>query len=219
MVQVLLSIGLILLILVISEKLWRTKHFRGERARKFIHIAAGVFIAFWPFFMSFGTIQLLSIAMLMVVLASRQFNIFKGIHGVRRHSIGDVLFPVSIGLVASITTSEWVFAAAILHLGLADGLAAVVGDRAAKKNRYKVFGETKSFNGSLTFWILSVLIISLVVAVSPNSASSYGLALILLLPVMATFFENVSVRGADNLTVPILVAVLLNQFVQMGLLY
>jgi len=200
-----------------SESLWRREQLRGERARKFIHIAAALVISIWPFFMSFRAIRFISVAMVAVILLSRWFNIFKGIHSVERRTMGDIFFPASVFVIAMITSSDWVFMAAILHLGLADGMAAVVGDRALKY-RYKVFGESKSLAGSFTFWVFSVLITGFVVAFGPLHFVGFGPTILLLLPIAATAVESISVRGTDNLFVPLLVAAVLNQFVQIGLL-
>lgn len=211
MTDVLLGISPVFILLVMSEYLWRTKRLRGERARKLVHVAAGIFIAFWPWFMSFRTIQLLSIGMIVVVLLSRAFNIFQGINGVRRRTVGDVLFPITVAIIAGIAASRWVFAVALLHLGLADGMAAVVGDRLGKKNRYKIFGEVKSIAGSLTFFGFSVLIMIGVVVFGPPVFKEFYAPIIVLLPVMAVSIENLSVRGTDNISVPLLVAIMLNQ--------
>ncbi len=215
MADVILGISPVFLLLVMSEYLWRTKRLRGERARKLVHVAAGTFIAFWPWFMSFRTIQILSMGMIAVILLSRVLNIFQGIHGVRRRTVGDILFPVTVALIASIAASEWIFAVAMLHLGLADGMAAVVGDRWGKNNRYKIFGEIKSVAGSLTFLSFSVLIMVGFVVFGPAVFREFYWQLLILLPLIATCVENLSIRGTDNIFVPLFVAMILNQVAEL----
>ncbi len=218
MADVFLGIGPVFLLLVVSEYLWRTKRLRGERARKLIHVLAGTFIAYWPWLMSFSMIQILSVGMIAVVLLSRVFNIFQGIHGVRRRTIGDVLFPVTVAIIAGVAASDWIFAVAMLHLGLADGMAAVVGDRFGKKNRYKIWGEAKSVAGSLTFLGLSVLIMGCLVLFGPALFKDFYWQLIVLVPLIATSVENLSVRGTDNIFVPLFVTLILNQIAELGML-
>lgn len=201
------------MVIVLSESMWRRKNLRRERARKLIHIAVGVFAAFWPFFLPLYIIQTFSLAMLVTVLLSRQFNIFGGIHSVRRQTYGDVLYPIAIGLVATFAASPWIAAAALLHLGLADGMAAVVGDRSAKKSRYKVNGQIKSIPGSLTFLIFSFLILAGLLQFMPAGIKDFDLALALLLSLAATATENLSSKGTDNLFVPLLIVTVLNQFI------
>ncbi len=210
MLMTFLSILLIFILLCISESLWRAKLVTGERGRKLVHITVGSFIAFWPFFMSFHTIQLLSLAFLAIVLLSQKFHIFHAIHAVKRRTWGEVLFAVSIGMIASLTTSEWIFAAAVLHMSLADGMAAIIGLTYGKKNRYKVFGQQKSVAGTSTF-----LLISTVIVVSFLATRSAGFQVltfpfvVIWLPIAAAYLENISIMGTDNVTVPLLVVVTL----------
>jgi phytol kinase len=209
MIMPLISIALIFGALCLSEILWRTKVIRGEAGRKFVHILVGTFVAFWPFYMSFRAIQLISLAMLAGIIISRRLKVFQAIHAVKRRSWGDILFALSIGLLAVITDSRWIFATAMLHMSVADGLAAVVGVRWGNRNRYRVFGRVKSVAGSLTFWVFSVVALSAAVVRSPADFNNVSFAAIVLLSVSATAIENLSPKGSDNLLVPLLVAAVL----------
>jgi len=208
MIPVFLSLALVLLILIISEVLWNAKVLKGEFGRKFVHIIVGSFVAFWPFYMSFRTIQLISIAFLVVVLASRRLKIFKAIRTVDRESWGDILFAVGVGLTATIAPNDWVFMVAILNLSLADGIAAIVGKRLGKNNRYKVFGYEKSIAGTMAFWLVSLAI--LLVALNFGSNQAVSLAVVMWLPLAAAALENVAILGFDNIFVPLLVVLILN---------
>jgi dolichol kinase len=206
MIYILLSLVAIFVLLVLANYLWRNEFMRPEVARKFVHIIVGTFIAFWPFFMDFRTIQWLSIAMLIVVLASKYWSLFPAIHSVRRHTWGEVLFPVGVGIAALLTTSPWVFMAAVLHMGLADGLAAVMGVTFGKKTGYTVFGQYKTIVGTATFWVVSMLVTFFVVWRSDLIiVSDITLPLLLMLPLAAAVAENFSPYGSDNLWVPLLV--------------
>lgn len=74
MLSVFLCLFGIFLILVINEALWRNKFLHGELKRKFVHILATVFIAFWPWIISFRAIQLIGIAMVLVLVSNRQLK-------------------------------------------------------------------------------------------------------------------------------------------------
>src|SRR5688500_5216440 len=134
-------------ILVLSEWLARAKDIHAELTRKLVHVAVGTFVAFWPFFLSWRQIQLLSLAFFVVICISIKFNVFSSIHAVKRSITGELLFAIVIGLLATINSNEWVFMAAMLHLSLAQGLAAVVGLGWGDNNGYKVFGRLKSIAG------------------------------------------------------------------------
>lgn len=200
------AVAVVFLILVFAEYLSRYKGVHSELTRKLVHILVGMFVAFWPFFLTWGQIQFLSLAFLAVVIFSIKFNIFGSIHAVKRNAIGEVLFAVVIGVLAFIVTSEWIFAAAMLHLSIADGLAAIVGLAYGENNSYRIMGRTKSLAGSLAFFFASVAIMLWYVAFS---GSDYGAVTLLWLPVAATIAENLSGEGTDNLVIPLLVALVL----------
>jgi len=193
------------LILVFAEYLSRYRGVHSELTRKFVHMAVGTFVAFWPFFMSWGNIQLLSLAFFVVVSMSLKFNIFRSIHAVDRNMVGEMLFAAVIGVLALISTSQWIFMAAMLHLSLGDGLAAIVGLGWGDKNQYKIWGSTKSRVGTIAFAVTSVIITIIYVIGSGNG----GIAVVVLLPLLATLAENLAVRGTDNLVMPLLVAFVL----------
>ncbi len=193
-------------ILVFAEWLSRAKEIHAELTRKLVHVAVGSFVAFWPFFLSWRSIQLLSLAFFVVVALSVKLNIFRSIHAVKRNMTGELLFAIVIGMLALISTTKWVFMAAMLHLSIADGLAAVIGLGWGDSNSYKVFGKTKSIAGSTAFWISSFCIL---IAYVTFSHSTTSFTTVLWLPFLATAAENLAVQGTDNLVMPMLIAVVL----------
>lgn len=194
-------------ILLFAEYLSRAKEIHAELTRKLVHIAVGAFVAFWPFFLGWGQIQLMSVGFLLVVFVSVRLNIFRSIHAVSRNIMGEVLFAVVVGTLALITEDKWVFMAAMLHLSLADGIAAIVGLAWGEKHRYTVLGEQRSWAGSSAFLITSFLILSSFWILHDGSTSFLT---VLWLPFLATFVENASVKGTDNLTIPLLVTLVLS---------
>jgi len=155
------------IILVGSEYLWRRKVVQGERARKFIHILAGSYMAFWPFYISFESTYLLGAASVLILVyskalasilpamhraaknnqfASRAVNVleyagvFHAIYAVNRRTYGDIFLGMAVMIAALLTDKPWLFATAILMISLADGCAAVVGRYWGLDNVYYVFG-------------------------------------------------------------------------------
>lgn len=199
-----LSVLGVFFILVIAEYVSRTRRaIHSELMRKFVHIAVGTFVATWPFYFEWWEIGLVSLAFLLVVTLSIERNIFRSIHGVNRRSMGEVLFAVAIGFLAFLDGDPWIFAIAMLHLSLADGLAAIVGVHFGKRTRYHIFGYPKSWAGTLTFFCVSLLIMTFYVFGVMDTPDP---ALLLMVPVVATLVENFSVYGTDNLFVPVVVA-------------
>ena len=204
-----LTILTVFILLVANELWWRRKKVQDEFSRKFIHITVGSFVAFWPFFLDWNEIKLLSIAFIVVVLASKQLKVFQAIHSVQRPTHGELFFALAVGALALISQNEWIYMAAILQMSLADGFAAVVGTRFGNNTRYMVLGHTKSIHGTLTFLVVSIAILIVFTAFSGIILS---LPVILGIAVAASLVENISVEGIDNLLVPVLVASALHFF-------
>lgn len=209
MTSVFITVLPVLILLLLTEYLWRSNSLRGESARKLIHIFVGTYVAFWPFLISFEAIQLISAAFLLVIALSLKFGIFKAIHGVSRRTWGEVMFAVGIGLIAVLTNEPWIFAACILHMSLADGLAALSGRRWGKSNRYHIDRYEKSIVGTSVFWVCSLLITALAVANIPELKHNIGTYL-LWLPFATSITENIGINGTDNVLVPLLVFVALS---------
>lgn len=205
-----LSLVAVLGVLLYSEYLWRKKKLNGEQLRKFVHVLVGIFVAFWPLFMSWRTIQLISIAFLVVIFLSRRYKLFHALLSVKRKSYGDIAFAVGIGLSATLTESSTIFAVAILHMAVADGLAALIGAKFGKNWRYKVFGQEKTVVGSMAFWLISLFIlgIGLLFTSTGSSFDSYTLALIVVPPAL-TLVENLINHGFDNIAIPLACVLLL----------
>lgn len=199
--RIVLALVVVFILLMISEIWWRQRRPHGELSRKFVHITVGTFVAFWPYWLTTNDIKLLSLAFLVVVIISRQLNVFKAIHSVQRSTTGELWFAVTVGLLAFMHNQPHIYTAALLEMSLADGLAAIIGSRYGNARRYTVFGASKTAVGTATFFVVSLIILGRYAALS-------GLSLPLILPValVATILENLSINGLDNLIVPLVVA-------------
>ncbi|MEI7682755.1 MAG: hypothetical protein WCJ24_00445 [Candidatus Saccharibacteria bacterium] len=196
-------------ILASSELLWRKKVIKGENARKFVHILVGTFVAFWPYFMSWQQIQFMSLAFLVVVVISMQKHIFHAVHAVNRQTWGEFFFPIGVGISALIMPAPIVFSAAILHLSVADGLAAVIGKKYGKNHQYKIGNYSKTLAGTLAFFLTSLIIVYITVILSGSQITLALVPLLICLPLAATAVENIAIAGTDNIFVPLLIIVVL----------
>lgn len=198
---------LTVLIILVGTELWFRKHApHDEFSRKFVHITVGSFVAFWPFFLSWREIQLLSLAFLVAISLSKFFGVFQAIHSVQRPTWGEVFFAAAVGIITLITQDKWIYAAALLQMSLADGLAAVVGTKYGGRIKYLIFGHPKSLVGTLTFFTVSMMILLLLNPYLPNELS---VAVILGTSLFASILENIFIMGLDNLLVPLFVAMIL----------
>lgn len=208
MVLALVGVGSVLLF---AELLWHgARPKQAEQTRKLVHIVVGVYIAFWPKFLTLPQIQLLSLVLGVLVLVSKKFGIFRSIYSVKRATYGELLFPVGVLLAATFASSGWIYFAAILHLSLADGLAALIGTRYLKRFRYTIMGNTKTLIGTAVFYATSIGILAGSMVGDPAAYGQSALYVLLMLPVIVTIVENVSPKGTDNILVPLVVVVVLN---------
>jgi phytol kinase len=204
MVGIILSLGLIFLLLVANELAWRRGKLQAEEARKIIHVLVGVFIAFWPLYMSWKTIQVLSVLLFLGVLISYQFGVFGAIHEVKRKTAGELWYPVGVGLAASLTVQPWIFTVAILHLALADGFAAVFGRKYGIMH-YRIGPHTKSILGSFVFLVISSALCLIAYVVLSEELPGVSLAVFAITPFLATAVESISRHGIDNVFIPLTV--------------
>lgn len=206
---ILLSLAAIAFLLIANELWARRRGSTSEHSRKAVHILVGSFVAFWPLFMSWTDIRIISLAFLVVVIVSQALNIFTSIHGVERFSLGEICFALAVGLLTFVTQSHYIYAVAILQMALADGLAAIVGLHWGKTNRYKLLGQVKSVAGTLTFLVVSLAIIFIGREIAHVQLDWY---LGVVAAIFATVIENLALWGIDNLLLPLVVALVLIRF-------
>lgn len=205
MISVLIMLGIAGSLLIFAEVLWRKKHIKGETARKFVHIIVGVLLAFWPFFVNWSTVQIACFIAVGLIALMHLTKIFKSVYDINRRSWGDMIGPATVGLIALLEPNKSIFAAAILNLALADGLAALIGTKYGKGHRYKILKQVKSVVGTLTFFVISLFITAWVILFSHAGFSQTAWPVIIILPIMATILENFSPYGTDNFFIPLLV--------------
>lgn len=199
-------LAIVFCLLLLNELIFKRTKKVNEFNRKFIHVTVGSFIAVWPFLISWQDIRIISLAFIIIVLISRRWNLFKGIHSVVRLTFGEILFAIAVGGITLLTTNKWIYLVAILQMSLADGMAAVIGTSYGKNNSYKVFGQIKSIIGSAGFFLFSFLIL---VTYSLLTAIRLPIYLVFNLALFLTFIENTGVYGLDNLLVPVLTVIFL----------
>lgn len=181
---------------------FRRRHLIGnELARKSVHITHALIIGSWPFFTNYKVIIAAEVFSFGMVFLARVFDLFGPLREVKRLSWGEFFFPLAVIVLALLEPSKWLFLAAVLHFGLADGFAAIVGNRVSK-GHYKIFGHHKSIIGTTVFWLVSFGIVIWFMYVQSNLAPDLW-PVAFIIPTVAALIENISPWGSDNFTVPI----------------
>ena len=89
-------------------------------------------------------------------------------------------------------------------MGYGDGLAAVIGQKVKSKS-FNILGSTKSIAGSATMLIVSLIISILIFSFI---GIEYLILKAFLIAIIATILEAISVKGLDNITVPLIITVI-----------
>ena len=96
--------------------------------------------------------------------------------------------------------NKWICFAGIAVMGYGDGFAAVIG-KSVNSKKVNILKATKSIAGSSTMLIISLLIIG---AVFAYLRPEFWIMKTIMIAIISTVAEAISVKGTDNLTVPIL---------------
>jgi phytol kinase len=196
MIAIILNLGALFFALLITEYLWKNKQIKGENARKIMHIFGGVLAATWPFYLSWRSAQIIIGLAVLFIIVMRLTGLFRSVYDVKRQTLGDFTGPLSIGILVFFEPSTVIFVATVLHIALADGLAAIIGTRYGIDNSYHILGYRKSIAGSAAFFVTSLAIMC-GVFVFGNMSDVSPLAL-LVIPLTTTLIENIGVWGMDN---------------------
>ncbi|MHB1865233.1 MAG: hypothetical protein ACYCPS_03680 [Candidatus Saccharimonadales bacterium] len=204
--KLILTIVIVIIVLLINEVWWRVKKPNDEISRKAVHIVIGTYVAFWPYYLSWLDIELLGIAFFLVVYIYKKLKLFKTIPSAQRPTWGELFFALAVAAVAVITHDKLIYTTAILTMGLADGLAAIIGAYFGKATNYNILGYTKSLVGSFTFFVVvSILLFNY----SRHISNPHAVLAYIMLALASAALENFSVLGLDNLFVPLLITLCL----------
>jgi phosphatidate cytidylyltransferase/phytol kinase len=191
------------------EYLGRKRIMKDESLRKIAHILVALLYGLLPFFVDIRLVTYGALLHLIGAIVARKFKLFTNARRIDRHTYGEIAFPAGAFLASLLTDSDWVFAAAMLIVGVSDLLAAIIGKKYGRNNTYKIAGQKKSVAGSLAFYVSSLVIIILTL-IQLDVSGQMLLLTALWVPLLLTATENTGVYGFDNLTIPIVTVGMLN---------
>jgi phytol kinase len=196
--------------------------------RKFLHIFIGNFVFIIPFFtltvfpLNFPFF-VASPFVLVTFFATplSPFNLNKKINGLTDittggHEYGLFLYAISYTTLALFFSAQpYVIIAGILPMAFGDAAASLVGQ---KLGRHKInFIKNKSLEGSAAMFLVTFASVTLTL-LAFSYLCPFTIPILLMasftISVIATVLEAVTVKGFDNLTVPLICAVLF--FIMVG---
>ena len=201
-IQIAIIVLWIITILVIAFLCKRFFPKKEELSRKIIHIGTGPVILFAWLFDIPKNIAFFSALLITIALGiNYQYRLLPAIEDVERKSFGTISYGISITLLLLLFWPSYASSISIgvLSMAFGDGFAGLIG-KSINSPKWSVLGQTKSIAGTFTM--------GTVVAISTTTISSiYNLGLqpieIILISLIATFLEQISPWGIDNITVPI----------------
>lgn len=184
-----------------------------EASRKFIHIMlSNWWIIAVVFFDNMWWAAALPAIFVVLNYASFKWNIIKVMErdegDENKDSLGTVYYAISLLILALITfgpvKEPLIGLCGILVMGYGDGLAAVIG-KAVKSKEIQIFGNTKSVAGCITMFVITCMILA---GFLYYSQSEYWALKGVVIAGLMTLIEAVSIKGTDNITVPLLTSLL-----------
>ena len=203
-------IGLVIVSAKIFEK-WGK-----ELSRKYIHIMLGNWWIIAMLFFNNVWFAIIGPAVFVVVnYISYKKDLIKVMERDKQDGFGTVYYALSL-LILSIVSFGILKNPAIglvptLVMAYGDGLAAIIGKK-TKSKKYKLSDTKKSFAGSLTMFIISLILIGGYLVFTYNDifwASTHWPLITIMMAFCVTAIEAVSGKGIDNISVPISTLLLL----------
>ena len=196
----------------IAEGLRRWRNYAVDFTRKFIHIAVGMWV--------YGTIWLFEnramaiippLAFVLINALSYWLGTFKAMETGEKGNLGTIYFPLSFAaLIWLLWDTPHLLAASLMPMTWGDALAAIVG-RPVGQRTYTFAGSTRSLEGSVTMfvvsWIATFIPLWLMGGGGLSPLAAVGAAAVTALA--TTLVEAISPWGIDNLTVPVISALVL----------
>ena len=197
-------------VLVAAELLGRfVFHGSTSFTRKFVHVGVGMWVI--------GTVLLFKnwqmaiippLTFIVINYVSYRRDIFKAIQSSDKRNLGTVYFPISFALVIALCWARpAVVLAALMPMTWGDALAAVIGERWGRR-KYTSFGKEKSWEGSAAMFFASLASV-LFVLLTGGAALAIAVGVALMVAALATLAEAFTPLGLDNLSVPLVSAILL----------
>jgi phytol kinase len=215
--SLLIGFGYVAALIALSEILRRMFHVPVEITRKIVHVGVGMAaIALKVIFREWHIAIIGPIVFLLVNYVSHRANLFQGLETGEHGQLGTIYFPLSFVILTPLLWSQpEVLAASMMPLTWGDTAAAILGARYGM-HKFTIFDQTSSVEGAIAMFVFS-FIGTYFALVLFGQSTTVSLILASTAAFIATIFEALSPGGIDNLTVPLvsaLVLVILNQVVK-----
>ncbi len=201
MISFALIIIYIIFIFCISLVFKKLNPSNKELLRKIIHIGIGPII---PLAIFLGISQTYAITfagvITFLILLNYIYKLFPIIEDVDRRSLGTLFYCLSLLTLIIIfwDKNPSALIAGFFIMSFGDGFAGLIG-KSFKSKEWIILNQKKSLIGTLTMFLISLIVVTLL-----GIYYGYGLHFqYLIVALIATFLEQISIFGIDNLIVPL----------------
>lgn len=208
-----LLLGALVVAVMAGAELWRRfGHPKPEWTRKLIHSGSGAVAIAFPFVLNSPLVVLgLTSFFAAFVILGKRFGFLQSLHGVERKTSGAHYYPLAILLLFLLAQDRpWLYLSAMLVLGVSDSLAALIGSQYGVI-RYRVGDAERSLEGSLVFFVAAFLVVHLPMLLMTDLPRAICVLVAVLAAALATAVEAISLRGSDNLFVPLVVYLVIDR--------
>ena len=204
------------ILIFISELTLKLKVLSPESNRRLVHFFVGILITISPFiFSEYLLPSILALIFLFVNYFAYHNEKFLGIHSQDRITYGTIYFPLGY---LTIAIGFWQYSEFIIIslaiLAVADPIAAIIGENTSKYNKFIIWNDIKTIQGTITFYSISFFLILLLGKLLFQFSNSYLLCFALFSAIGSTIAEITSSKGSDNLSIPIVSVLFMVGFVE-----
>ena len=195
------------LVFLLGEFLRRKVKISPEASRKTVHIGGCLVALTLPAALkSHWSVLVMAIIATLAILVGKRRRLLPSLDDVTRETRGSIYHPIAIYLcflIAQLLQRPSYFVIAMLVMGLSDSIAALTGVAYGRK-KYLVEGaDTKSIEGSVCFFLSTFIIVEIALLLFSPDGRLDCILVALLIAILVTMFEAISLQGADNLAVPL----------------
>jgi phytol kinase len=210
----------------LAELLYHKFKIQAEYTRKLVHIGTGLLTLLFPILSNHWYVLLLCSSFGLILILSLKFNLLKSINAIDRKSHGSISYPVAVYgtfLFYSFLSRKndpqlALYYIPILILAICDPVAALCGKR-WPWGKYKSGNSSKTMTGSILFAITATGIALLLLLLLSKTAFSSAFIIALILGILTSFTEALSVNGLDNITIPGIAILILWMIIEYTSLY
>lgn len=182
--------------LLLFEVLARKLSLSPPASRKLLHVGMAACVILVSSHVPYRHFVVVSIIFFVLLMLLRRKRLLHTLSYRADSSYGDLFFPLGIGTAAVLAENAPAFMVTVAVLGLADTAAFIVGRTIAGPRLYR----TKTISG----WVACAVVTATLLTIT-----GYGWRIAVVGSCIIATTELFSLRGSDNLTVPVACALLL----------